>query len=349
MATSVVAVDVGSEALRAVEVDDPSKATPTILRAHQLPLPDGSVKRGEVIEVNTVASALKRLWAAGGFRSKNVMLGIGGQSVIVRDLVVPRLPVAQIKESLPFQVQDLLPVPVNEAVLDFYPIAEAENETGMVINGLLVAAFKQAVTANVSAFTTAGLMPVGMDLTPFALTRLHALAAPTAGYAVHLNIGANATSIVIALGGVPHFVRIVPTGGDDATRSIMGRLNLPRERAEALKRGVGLTSSGTTEESHRAAEVVHEATSELLTAIRNTLAYFVSARPGTVFDHISVTGGAMRLAGFAPALADSMRVPVVPVDPLKLVSVGRGVKGWGETKDPFAYTTAIALITGGAK
>lgn len=349
MAATVVGVDVGSAMLRAVEVDDPTKPTPTVLRAHQLPLPEGSVKRGEVLEVNTVASVLKRLWAAGGFRSKHVALGIGGQSVIVRDLAVPRMPPAQIKESLPFQVQDLLPVPVSEAVLDYYPISEGENETGRIINGLLVAAFKQAVTANVSAFSAAGLTPVAMDLTPFAITRLHAHVAPASGYAIHLNIGANATSMVIALDGTPHFVRIVPMGGDDATRMIMSRLSAPRERAEAWKREVGLVSAGPTEESRRAAEVVHEATSELLTAVRNTLAYFASTRPGIVFEHISVTGGAARMAGFPTALADSTRVPVVAVDPMNAVMLGRGIKSFDDDDGILSYTTAIALATGGAR
>jgi type IV pilus assembly protein PilM len=346
MAGGVVGVDIGSSFLRAVEIDDASKARPTLLRAHEVPLPEGSVKRGEILEVHTVASAFKRLWSAGGFRSKDVALGIGGQSVIVRDLAVPRMPLAQIKESLPFQVQDLLPVPVNDAVLDYYPIAEGQNESGPVVNGLLVAAFKQAVTVNVTAATLAGLTPVSMDLLPFAMTRLHTLSNPTNGFAVHMNIGANATSIVIVQGGVPLFVRIVPAGGDDATRAIMTRLSVPRERAEALKRDLGLTGAGSTDEERIAAEVIHEATSELLTAVRNTLAYFVGVRTGVAFDYLSVAGGATKMRGFASALAESTRISVVPVNPTAGVTLARSMRGSDSEGQMQTWITAIGLAVG---
>lgn len=346
MAGGVVGVDIGSTLLRAVEIDDASKAKPSILRAHEVALPEGSVKRGEVVEVHTVASAFKRLWAAGGFRSKDVALGIGGQSVIVRDLAVPRMPLAQIKESLPFQVQDLLPVPVNDAVLDYYPIGEGQGESGPVVNGLLIAAFKQAVTTNITAATLAGLNPISMDLLPFAMTRVHSLSSPTSGYAVHMNIGANATSIVIVQGGVPLFVRIVPAGGDDATRALMTRLSLPRERAEVLKRELGLTSAGSTDEERVAAEVIHESTSELLTAVRNTLAYFAGVRAGVAFDHLSVAGGATRMRGFASALAESTRISVVPVNPLAGVSASRALRTKTGDDEMQTWITAIGLAVG---
>lgn len=348
MAGGVVGVDIGSSFLRAVEIDDASKARPTLLRAHEVPLPEGSVKRGEILEVHTVASAFKRLWSAGGFRSKEVALGIGGQSVIVRDLAVPRIPLAQIKESLPYQVQELLPVPVSDAVLDYYPIGEGQNESGPIVNGLLVAAFKQAVSVNVTAATLAGLTPVSMDLLPFAMTRVHSLSSPTSGFAVHMNIGANATSIVIVQAGVPLFVRIVPAGGDDATRAIMTRLSVPRERAEALKRDLGLTGAGSTDEERLAAEVIHESTSELLTAVRNTLAYFAGVRTGVAFDHLSVAGGATRLRGLASALAESTRISVVPVNPTAGVAVARSMRGHDSNEQMQTWITAIGLAVGSA-
>jgi len=347
MATGVVGVDIGSSMLRAVEIDSGTKGRPTVLRAHEVPLPEGSVKRGEVLEVHTVASAFKRLWAAGGFRSKDIALGIGGQSVIVRDLAVPRMPLPQIKESLPFQVQDLLPVPVADAVLDFYPIGEGENETGTVVNGLLVAAFKQAVTMNITAATMAGLTPVSMDLLPFALTRMHSISSPSEGYAVHMNIGANATTIVIAKAGVPQFVRIVPAGGDDTTRALMSRLSIPREKAEGIKRDLGL-SPALAEGDRLASDIIHESTSELLTAVRNTLAYFGSVRPGVLYDHLSVAGGATRLRGFSTALAEATRVSVVTVNPLAGVSVARALRGKVSEERVDSWTTAIGLAMGSA-
>ncbi len=349
MAPGLVAVDIGSSTLRAVEIDDATKSRPTIVRAHEVPLPEGSVKRGDVLEVHTLASAFKRLWAAGGFRTKDVALGIGGQSVIVRDLAVPRMPLAQIKESLPFQVQDLLPVPVADAVLDYYPIGEGVSESGPVVNGLLIAAFKQAVSQNVEAVSLAGLNAVSMDLLAFATTRIHSLSTPTSGYAVHMNIGANATTIVIVHDGVPQFVRIIPAGGDDITRALMDRLSLPREQAEAVKRELGLSSAPQNDDQRRALDVILESTSELLTAVRNTLAYFASVRPGVAFEHLSASGGVTQMRGFATALAESTRISVLPVNPLATVSLSKPLRSKVGDDKVQTWTTAIGLLVGGAR
>ena len=73
--TSIVGVDFGGGMLRAVELSDADKSRPTIERYNEMPLPEGAVVRGEVVEPNTVATALKRLWSTGGFTSKSIAIG----------------------------------------------------------------------------------------------------------------------------------------------------------------------------------------------------------------------------------------------------------------------------------
>ena len=122
MASNIVGIDIGSASIRAVEVSTGSRGATSIMRFAEIAVPEGATSRGEVLEPNTVAGALKQLWSLGRFRTKDVALGVGNQRVLSRDLTVPKAPMARIRESLPFQVQDLLPVPVGDAILDFYPI-----------------------------------------------------------------------------------------------------------------------------------------------------------------------------------------------------------------------------------
>jgi len=78
MGGTVVGVDIGSASVRAVEVQGFDGAKPSIVRYAEVALPETSVRRGEVVEVSTVGSALKRLWSTGGFKTKDVVLGMGG-------------------------------------------------------------------------------------------------------------------------------------------------------------------------------------------------------------------------------------------------------------------------------
>ena len=57
------------------------------------------------------------------------------------------------------------------------------------------------------------------------------------------NNAGTTTSVVITRQGVPQFVRIIPTGGDDLTTALSTRLGIPMENADALKRSTGLAAS----------------------------------------------------------------------------------------------------------
>lgn len=314
MSRGIVGVDIGSESIRAVEVKDAAGSHPTVVRFHEVALPEGAAKSGDVLEVHTVASVLKKLWADGGFKSKDVVLGMGNQRVLARDLIVPKMSMKQIRESLPFQVQDMLPVPVAEAILDFYPVSEESGENGPVIHGLLVAAVKEAAMANVTAAELAGLNPVGVDLIPFALTRAHLRGESAHGTVALINVGATTTNVVIATEGVPQFVRIIAAGGDEISSALVGRLEMSPKTAEQAKRALGVISAGVSPEHRPAVEVIHEATWQLLNGLRNTLNYFVNARQQDSINRIILSGGGSRLPGFGAALTELTGVQAVTDD-----------------------------------
>jgi type IV pilus assembly protein PilM len=348
MGKTIVGVDIGSTMLRAVEVADADKPRPTLLRYHEQVLPEGAVSRGEVLEPNTVANALKHLWSSGGFKSKDVVLGVGNQRVLARDLSVPKMSLKRIRESLPFHVQELLPVPVADALLDFYPVSESIGESGPMVNGLLIAAVKDAVLANVKAANLAGLATAEVDLIPFALSRVLVSRPKLEQIVVLIDIGANTTSVVISNNGVPQFVRIIPTGGADLTQALREGLEIESVEAERLKRSLGLAKQVTSPEQQRAVEIIYQITSELLNSLRNTVNYFVNTRPHEVVSQIIMTGGGAELPGLQDALSEMTRVPVVAGDPYKTVAISRSLNSDDLRRDRAAITVALGLALGSA-
>ena len=342
---SVVGIDIGTAGLRAVEVSDAGKAKPTLVRYHEAPLPEGAVNRGEVAEPNTVAAALKSLWSAGGFKSKNVVLGMGNHRVLARDLTVPKMSIKRIRESLPFQVQDMLSVPVADALLDFYPISEKEGESGPEISGLLIAAVKEAVLGNVKAVQLAGLTPVEVDLIPFALSRVIYRGEKTDVAVAQIDVGVATTTVVVTLAGVPQFLRLIPAGGGDLTQALVLRLGVTVDDAEALKRRLGLGAVSNAEEQ-AAATVISEVTTELLNSLRNTVNYFANTRKHMPVTRIVLTGGGAQLSGFAAALGELTRLPVFAADPSAAVHLGRGVDAQTLQQTRGAFSVALGLALG---
>jgi type IV pilus assembly protein PilM len=345
MGGTVVGVDIGSASARAVEVQGYDGAKPQIVRFAEVALPPSSIRRGEVVEVSTVVTALKRLWSTGGFKTKDVVLGMGGSRVFARDLSVPRATMVQIRESLPFIVQELLPVPVADALLDFYPIAEEAGESGPQVSGLLVAALKDAVNANVAAAIGAGLRPVQVDLIPFAMTRALAPLRTARGRDVLVSIGANSTNVVVSEGGVPQFVRILVNGGDDVTRAIATRLQWSPEQAEQAKRAVGMGGPMTRQEDRPVLEIIYDVVGELLAGIRSTITYYASAHPAEPPQRILLSGGGAQLTGLPAALQELTGLPVALADPLAGVPTARRAKQASRAEQD-VFTTAYGLALG---
>ena len=342
MASSIVGVDIGTDSIRAVEVTGVGKR-PLVTRFFELALPEGAVRSGEVVEVNTVSNSLKQLWTAGKFRSNSVILGVGSPKVLVRDLTVPKLAARELKASLPAYVQDMLPVPVADALLDFYPTVESDNDGAKVLTGLLVAAVKDSVLSNVKAVQGAGLSVVGVDLIPFALTRMQS----QPGLIAYVDVGARTTNVIVVSNGVPQFVRIIATGGFDLTQALSQRLEIDLARAEQLKLSLGLGTQGVAPENLPAVQIMREVTAELLNSLRNTLAYYANTRPNEPYIGIALSGRGANLQGFTDALSEITRIPVVIADPFTRIAPPKELVNV-PTRDRHTFNVALGLALGSA-
>ncbi len=315
MAGTIVGLDISSRRLLAAEVSGAGTKKPTLVKAAAVPLPEGAARDSEVIDITAVATALEALWAKAKFGSKRVVLGVGNQRVLVRDHAVPELPANQLRQALRYQVADLLPVPVGETILDFYPIEPVADSAPPQMRGLLVAALRESVETDVATLADAGLKVVGVDLSPFAAVRALSLGEAFAGTRTVVSIGPRTTHIVVVRDGVPQFVRIVPVGGENVTDAVAERSSLSRDESEQLKHRIGVMHGGD-ERFAAVTGVMLEALNGIFAAIRSTNSYYLGNYAGSEISQIVLLGSETRLPGFSEALSENVGLPVVVGDPL---------------------------------
>jgi len=313
-AVAPIGLDIGSTSIRAVEASR-TKDRPVINNFGQALLPAGAMVGGVVKDERAVTNALRQLWSSQNFSSKSVSIGVTHQQVVVREIEVSNLPKKEMRQALPFQVRDVLPLPVDEALLDFYPLENPGNAD--TVHGLLVAAPKDAVLNLVRAVEKAGLHVEQVDLSVFAALRAAAhLANDTEAV---IDIGANGTNIVIHTNGVPHIVRTIPRGGAEVTKMIASRLGMPAAEAEVLKCRVGLVRG----EGVDSADVVEEAIRPLVSEIRSSFSYYESSHGAQRVARLALVGGAAQLPGLTDKLTQTLGVPAFLSDPLQRVSDSR--------------------------
>jgi type IV pilus assembly protein PilM len=335
---TVVGLDIGSAGVRAAEMELSRRRRPSLRAFAATPLPAGAVRAGVVVDPAAVTEALRKLWKEGGFSTRDVTFGIANEGVLVRQLDLDWMPPADFRKAIRYQVADTLPVPVEEANLDYHVLdeldvpGEKDGETRRVVRILLVAATRDVVDGFVDAIRAAGLRPVRADLRPFALVRLtNAALDPDAPTEAIIDIGAETVAVTVHAGGRPRFVRMIPgIGSGTITRGLQDRFGWSPEDAESTKIALGLPDAGQLPE-HPAQELIVKHVTTLISEIRATLDYFRSA--GTSggaepmqLSRVLLTGAGSRLYGLAERLAYQLDVDVEPLSPLAGMRKRRGLR-----------------------
>ncbi|WP_084037786.1 type IV pilus assembly protein PilM [Demequina sp. NBRC 110053] len=321
-----IGLDIGAKALRAAEVVTAGGGRSELVRYAEVPIPAGAVKDGEVVDQAEVAQAIKALWSRGGFSSKDVILGIGNQRVTVRTMQLPKMPMSDIRSSLPFQVEDSLPIPVDEAVLDFYPTVEFEGPSGSVYEGLVVAAARETVMSNVNAAEAAGLKPLSVDLSAFALLRAMARGELGHGTVALVDIGARITTIVVATDGAPRFVRTLPVGTQGLADILARAKTVSQAEAEHQVITRGLQASSAPE-NQISADQYNDAARNLVEGIRNSIGFYQSNNRQAPVAYVVLTGGGSTVPGLGQAIASETRTQTLLGNPLEGVAISKRIQG----------------------
>ena len=321
MATAI-GLDIGSSAVRAVQLSK-GRGPATLERLGQVLLPPGAVRDGEIVQAEAVVEALQILMSRYGFKGRKVALGVANQQVVVRQVDLPSLPEAQLRESLPFQVQDFIPIPVDQAQLDYEVLEEYANPDGTQMSRLLlVAAAREMVDAVLDVVKQAKLDPILLDLDAFALLR--ALVSPVeagsdtqnAPGELIVNIGSTVTNIVVHNAGIPRFVRILLMGGNSITEALQNGLSTTWEDAEAIK-AAPQTPGGPE------AQIVTERSQRFVEEVRGSLDYYRAQGDSVGVQRVVVSGGGSMLPGMVERLAEALRLPVDRGHPMQHLQVGK--------------------------
>lgn len=347
MANRAVGLDIGTSGVQVAEVRQ-QRGEASLVNFGGVALPEGAVREGEVIDVAAVATAVKQLMSDAGIRSKRVNLGVANQRVVVRQIDLPYVEDEELRASLRFQVQEYIPIPIEDAELDYHRLDEfpAPEGEGTMQRLLLVAAHRDMVESHVAAATEAGLHPVGVDLNPFAVIR--ALTTETAvgggGAEALIDIGAGVTNISVHEAGIPRFVRILVLGGEDVTQGLVSGMGISRDDAEAAKSQTGLT--GVDDETARG--IIAERAQQFVDEIRGSLDYYQAQSGSPSVSRVLLSGGGALLEGLPDRLGTALRLPVEIGRPLDRLPV-KGSKYSREDLERVEplLTTAIGLALGG--
>jgi type IV pilus assembly protein PilM len=329
----VAGLDIEAGSIAVTEVSGANGASRVTASAIE-PLEPGAFHEGEVLDADRLSAALKRVFSKHGL-SKRVRLGVGNQRVVVRTLRLPAIEdPAEMEAAVRFQAQEQMPMPLDQAVLEHQVVGGVPAEEGAApqVDVVVVAARRDMITSFVEPLRQAGLEPVGVDLSAFAMIRALAGAGMAeAGVepgerpseaVLYCNVG-DVTNLAVARGRSCLFTRVSYAGLESISERLASTRGLSAEHAAQWLSFVGLERpveelEGDPEVVAAVRAALEEGVAALLDDLRLSLDYYGAQESALPVGRVVLSGLGGSIPGLAARMKERLGTPIAVSRPAGL-------------------------------
>ncbi len=343
-------LDVGNGAIKLVELQQQPKSNELALSRYLVrQTPPDTVENGVVKHRERLTGILRGIASEFGVRKLPVATVLTGQSLIVRQVEVPKMTTSELEKMLQLQADSYFGMPADRLSIDFQIVKELPSGKLLVF---LVGSPKQPILEFAAVLGESGITVSRVDIEPMAALRsLRNTGALDTGRSdettVVLDLGAGTSNLSIFRGDLLQMVRVITVAGNDLTKSIASNLNISFAEAETLKRKHGVLSASPI---YDAMQVPFE---RLLRQVAVTLEFFQVENRHTPVTQMRIIGGNAKLQGLIPALAERVtetfqRINVTPPDialgnPCTMIPCASRLEDAGEMGPILAVAIGLAL------
>ncbi|HWJ43574.1 MAG TPA: type IV pilus assembly protein PilM [Solirubrobacterales bacterium] len=321
--TAVAGLDIGAGSVAATELR--VNGAVEVAGSAIAPLPADVFHEGEVVDREGLASALKSLFGEHKI-SKRVRLGIGNQQVVVRTVRLPAIEdPKEMEAAVRFQAQEQIPMPLDQAVLEYQVAGGVPAEEGAApqVDVVVVAARREMIASFLEAARRGGLEPVGIDLSAFAMIRALAEAGEESPDAVlYCDVG-DVTNLAVARGRSCLFTRVSSVGLEAISARLAAARGMTPEHAFQWLSYVGLeqpietieADPDTVAEARRALE---DGAASLFDELRLSLDYYGAQEGALPVGRIVLSGAGSAIPGLAATMEERLGTPIQVARPSAL-------------------------------
>lgn len=316
-AGTVLGVDIGTVSIKFAEIAQKGQRprlenygileTKNYIEHPNQALQTGSLK---LLEKET-AALLQILLREVKPKTKTAVAAIPAFTSFVAPLDMPALSAEETSKAVTYQARQYIPLPPSEVVLDWLKIEEYQNERGERYQRLLLMGIPNEIIRKYrTIFKLAGLRVAALEIESLALTR--SLARADNVLTLTVDIGAEATNVVVSENGFVKYNSTTDYGGVYLTQALSRGLGLSASRAEELKKRRGLMGSGgETELSTLLAPFLDV----IIQECRHVKDVYERRYRRTI-ERLYLTGGSANLPGIEKYFSEQIGLPILSPPPL---------------------------------
>lgn len=322
--------------------------------------PDGTVVKKNIqsLDKDTIES-MKTILNSAEVADHRVAMSVPASSTFTSIITFPRMPKEKIEQAVNYEARQYIPIPMEEVVFGWNIISNdrkkfdkkdnkvaAKSETVKGGGGyggddktrvLLIAIPKEISAKYLEIANAFSLDLVALETESFSLAR--SLVGQREGAFMIIDVGYKMTGITIVDdGSVTESHSISSVGGEELTKIIAHSFGVNEERANVLKREIGLNPNSA---DHKLAEIVTPIIGIIISEIKKNQQAYLRTN-GKKIGGIVLTGGSSRMPGLQEYLSKELNLPVEVGNPFKMVSYDPRLEGKLEAIAS-SYSVAMGL------
>ncbi len=331
------ALDIGTKSIRVVQLAGVSEGRwrlehvgyasldPKVIAGDS---PEYRKKLGETI-VSVVSQA--------GIHAKDVAVGLPAGKTFTTVIEMPLMPESELRSTLKYQVDQYMPIPVNDAKVDWVSLGVSPKDAKKQ-DVLLASTSQSYVTDLIEMIDSLGFNVIAAEPDPIANVRALLPSVPK-GSNIVLDIGETSTDIVVALGDRPVLVRSLPTGLQSFVNAIVQNLNVKEDQAAQFILKFGLAPDRLEGQVFRALEsTLDNFAAEIVKSIK----FFQNNYPTESVAHIYLSGYAGVIPQLSEYIGSKANVATQVVSPWHKVEMSDVARQKIQATE-FEYATAVGL------
>ena len=305
----VIGIDIGSSSVKLVQLKE-QKGIYHLLNLGIVPLPPEAIVDNTLMDSSVIVNAIKNLIGSLGVKVKDVACSISGNSVIIRKMVLPAMPVEELEDQITWEAEQYIPFDINDVNMDFQILSPDSNDPSKM-NVLLVASKKDIINDYVAVFNEAGLQLSIVDVDSFAVQNAFEInhdSSPDEVLAL-VNLGASVMNINIVKDGITLFTRDVQMGGNLYTEEIQKQFGLSGIESEKMKM-LAMEADNST-----LLEVIAKVNETITQEIRRSLDFYNSTTNEVRITGIYLSGGCSKVYNLLETINEKIGLPVAMISP----------------------------------
>lgn len=302
--TDFFGLDIGTTAIRLVQLRG-GGAGKMLVRYAYVPVEKKITLSDSRADHQKVAQIIKNLVEKAGISTRNVAVNLPSQRVFTTVVDIEKLSNDELNKSIRYQADSLIPTPLAESKIDWKVIGDSPANTTKV-EVLLSSVTNAYVEQRLDMLESIGLNAIAFEPDSLALARA-LVPNDTIMPQLLLDIGNNATDLVIVMNGAPRLIRGIPTGMEAIIRSAAQNLNIDEDQAQQFVSKFGLSQDKLEGQIHHS---IIGTVDLLMTEIEKSIKFFSTRYPDRKLERVVVTGGASVLPEFPLYVANRFGVNV---------------------------------------